>query len=292
MRIFALSDIHTDYQDNLSWLYDLSSTDYIEDTLILAGDISHDQNLFSESLSCLRAKFAKVFFVTGNHDLWLCKTACEDSMTKFWQIQQLCKSLDVQTNPGKVDGVKDRTGVWILPLDSWYEKPEESAESLFVPKQGEDPTLKMWKDENAIKWPSFGRGVTAAEHFLCMNEQHLTREYDAPVISFSHFLPRRELMFMTQDEIESIKPAVTDPQPKFNFSRVAGCMRLDKQIRHLGSLIHVYGHQHRNRQRLIDGVLYISYCLGYPHERADGKISGLMKGPKLIWDTCNLQNNF
>jgi len=42
---------------------------------------------------------------------------------------------------------------------------------------------------------------------------------------------------------------------------------LDEQIRKLGSRLHVYGHQHRNRRRLYDGVWYVSNCLGYPEER-------------------------
>jgi hypothetical protein len=55
--------------------------------------------------------------------------------------------------------------------------------------------------------------------------------------------------------------------PAFNFTRVAGCEQLDVQIRQLGSSVHVYGHQHRNRRRLVGGILYVSNCLGYPRDR-------------------------
>jgi hypothetical protein len=50
-------------------------------------------------------------------------------------------------------------------------------------------------------------------------------------------------------------------------------------------MIHVYGHQHRNRHRCIDGVLYISHCLGYPTERLRGYMPDVGSTPKLIWQT-------
>ena len=74
MRIFALSDIHADYEENLAWVHNLSSFDYTGDTLILAGDLSHDMHLFAGTLACLGKKFALVFFVPGNHDLWVRST--------------------------------------------------------------------------------------------------------------------------------------------------------------------------------------------------------------------------
>jgi len=91
-------------------------------------------------------------------------------------------------------------------------------------------------------------------------------------------------MFSTQTEATGM--TVRDTNPSFNFSRVAGSAGLEEQIRRLGSSVHVYGHQHRNRHRLIDGVLYVSHCLGYPRERERGQIRGLGDGPKMIWDSA------
>jgi hypothetical protein len=111
-----------------------------------------------------------------------------------------------------------------------------------------------------------------------MNEDRVNRAYAAPVISFSHFLPRRELMFSPRPHGES------DPHPEFNFSRVAGCSGIDDQIRRLGSRVHVYGHQHRNRDVTLEGVRYVSHCRGYPLERARGY---LWEDPELkqVWSS-------
>ena len=291
MRVFALSDIHVDYTANMTWLQAISATDYTDDTLLLAGDVSGNLDTLQAALTCVRAKFAQVFFVPGNHELWIRKQQYPDSIAKFERILRLCSSLGVTTSPAQVDTAPGDQGVWIVPLFSWYRQLEEGSGSLFVPKQGEDPTLEMWADNYLTRWPSWPEGVTVADAFLHMNEPHLHRQYDAPVISFSHFLPRTELIFRTQEEYEAaaatgVAPSVQDPHPRFNFSRVAGCLGLDGQIRQLGSVLHVYGHQHRNRHRQLDGVLYVSHCLGYPREREHGQIHHIGDGPRLIWDTC------
>lgn len=283
-RVFALSDLHVDSQDNVLWLEGLSSTDYANDALILAGDVSDDLDKLKKTLLSLQAKFAQVFFVPGNHELWVRRGEAADSVAKFWQVLDLCDALGVRTRPARVGAGREGGGVWILPLFSWYVKPEEGPGSLFVPKEGEDPALTMWSDNYFTSWPALEAGRTVASYFLALNERHLRQPYDAPVISFSHFLPRTDLIFGSKEEYEAAGIEFKDPYPSFNFSRVAGCQELEAQIRRLGPVIHVYGHQHRNRQRVIDDLLYVSHCLGYPHEQEDGHVHGIGNGPKLIWD--------
>lgn len=283
-RVFALSDIHADIRSNMMWLHSLSATDYADATLILAGDVSDSFETLQEALSCLCGKFAQVFFVPGNHELWVRRQPCEDSIAKFWRILQLCRRLGVHTSPARVGGVNNPGSVWVVPLFSWYVKPEEGRGSLFVPKEGEDPTLQMWSDNYFTRWPPLQQGVTVADYFLRLNTAHLAIHYDAPVISYSHFLPRTELIFSTLAEREAAGMVLTDPYPRFNFSRVAGCAGIEDQIRCLGSVMHVYGHQHRNRDRVIEGVRYVSYCLGYPREQKQRHRHGQMEGPVLIWN--------
>ena len=106
-----------------------------------------------------------------------------------------------------------------------------------------------------------------------------------PVISFSHFLPRVELVFSDWERFRA-GGGVTgnDRAPEFNFTRVAGCRQLDAQLRKLGSTLHLYGHQHRNRDREIDGVRYVSHCLGYPPEWPEPTATPLRRLPlELRW---------
>jgi len=120
------------------------------------------------------------------------------------------------------------------------------------------------------------------------------------VISFSHFLGRTELVMecaterMRRLQLSGKTSGCTDAEPVdvgeknhdpnvwFNFSRVAGCTLIEAQLRRLGSVCHVHGHQHRQRDRVIDGVRYVSHCLAYPNERAQGLcVAGAL--PKEIW---------
>lgn len=279
MRIFAISDVHADYPQNMALIQGFSAGDYQRDTLVLAGDVTDDLARLARVLRGFRDRFRHVFFVPGNHELWLRRGEQGDSVAKFGKVVRLCADLDVATSPAKVTWGPGDTGAWVVPLFSWYVKPEQGPESLYVPRDGGDPSLSMWADEVLTRWPE---RLSVADHFLDMNEPHLGREYDAPVLSFSHFLPRREVMFRS--------PASPPVRPgravRFNFSRVAGSSRIEAQIRALGSVVHVHGHQHRNRDRVIDGVRYVSNCLGYPLERARGDIGDSCGSLKLVWDTA------
>lgn len=285
MRVYALSDLHVDYTRNMSLIQEISDIEYADDILLLAGDISDNLDRLKICLTHLRAKFRRVFFVPGNHDLWVRRQECVDSIAKFWRIMDICQSLGVETSPAKVADSEDTAGVWIVPLYSWYVKPEEGHCSLYVPKAGDDPALSMWSDNRFTRWPAMENGGSTADYFLHLNEKNIHRPYDAPVISFSHVLPRTDLIFSAEREKKATGIRRKDRHPRFNFSRVAGCTCLDKQIRQLNSTIHVYGHQHRDRFRLIHDVLYVSHCLGYPHERITERNVEINVSPKLIWGT-------
>lgn len=76
------------------------------------------------------------------------------------------------------------------------------------------------------------------------------------VITFSHFLPRIDVM-----------PHRIPDRRRFLYP-VLGSSLLDRQIRRIGATIHLYGHSHVNNQTTIDGVTYINNAFGYPIERA------------------------
>lgn len=278
MRIFAISDVHVDYPENMARMLALSGGGHVRDTLLLAGDVTDDLARLARVLENVRDRFAHVFFVPGNHELWLRRGEAGDSVAKFEKVLRLCAGLGVNTSPARVSSGTGDPGAWIVPLFSWYVKPEQGPASLFIPRDGDDASLSLWADDVRTRWPEH---LSAADYFLDMNEPHLHRDYDAPVISFSHFLPARKLMSRPPGE----RPVHTGRNRRFNFSRVAGVARLDVQIRTLGAFLHVYGHQHRNRDRVIDGLRYVSNCLGYPRERARGEVGGNAGDLKLVWDT-------
>lgn len=209
----------------------------------------------------------------------------------------MCDSIGVNTRPIKVHCLDNRD-VWVVPLFSWYSQPEDEAEeTLYVGRESEDVELtkQAWMDNHRCRWPEMTE--TPAKHFAKLNDTSI-EVHNSPVISFSHFVPRLDLVSTTDAEMEQVQserqrlgllpldnPKAQGAFLKFNFTRYAGSKLIEKQIRELGSRVHVYGHQHRNRDRVIDGVRYASYCRGYPREQAMGVVWGFPEsgGPKQIW---------
>ncbi|KAL5021040.1 hypothetical protein ScPMuIL_000195 [Solemya velum] len=305
-RVFAVSDIHVDLWENSSVVKGWSHDVYGEDTLILAGDVTDDILLLEKTLKHLKSVFATVYFVPGNHDLWVrSRSEIDDKVTsisKLHSIQSLCEKIGVLTGPEKID-ISPENHIWIVPLMSWYSKPDDFPDdSLHMPAacpEDERMSEEMWMDNYLCVFPQHD-GFRKSEYFAKLNEGIL-KEYDGPVISFSHFLPRSDLVHFSQEDLDNLrewrktndipypKPEIIEKMKKFNFSRFAGSKLIEKQIRHLGSIIHVYGHQHRNKDVDKDGVRYVSHCLGYAKERTAGAVVGMLGSssetcqPKQIW---------
>ena len=151
-------------------------------------------------------------------------------------------------------------------------------------------------DNHLCKWDSLPKDVTASKYFSSLNTERCTRQYDAPVISFSHFVPRLELVRQEKEDADEVNrfrmrhhlgeaPSYQGGMAKFNFTRYAGSKTLEADIRKVKAIVHVYGHQHRNRDREVEGLRYVSHCLGNIKEQKEGWTWGLdeWKGPKQIW---------
>lgn len=265
-RLFGWSDLHVDYPANLARLDELSRGDYRQDILLVAGDVSSDPARLLRALALLRTRFAEVVFVPGNHDLWVESGSRINSLDKLHELRAAVRSAGVWVEP--FDCELGGRPVRVMPLLSWYARPGEAGGSLFLPKPGEDPELRMWADNHRIKWPALPAGESPATHLSSLNAEPANPDdRSATVVTFSHFVPRVELIFSDWERFQAGEPVSgNDRAPEFNFTRVAGSERLDQEVRGRRAAVHLYGHQHRNRDRVIDGVRYVSHCLGYPAE--------------------------
>ena len=250
MRIFATSDLHTDFRENWLVLEQLSDADFRADALIVAGDIAHLLGSVRDTLALLKRKFAQVFYVPGNHDLWV-RGEGGNSVDKFHRILQMCQDVGVSTRAGQADGH------CIVPLFSWY-SPE------FAPNGGVgSAALDSWGDFHFCAWPEGSQPLSG--FFAAMNQPHI-RPYPRRVVSFSHFLPRPELL-----------PPVTFLRFR-GLPQVSGSAQIEAQLRALDSAVHVFGHSHIRRDRVIDQVRYVQHALGYPRERDEAGFSLKMIG--------------
>lgn len=238
-RVFALSDIHVDYEVNAQWVEDLSSLDYRDDILILAGDVTHKLPKLASCLKAFVSRFARVLFVPGNHELWvLGEDAERTSLQKFDDVMATVEDSGASMQPYWKDNVL------IAPLLGWYDY------SFGKPS---DDLYRMWADYHACRWPENFEPEHVAAHFTRWNRR-ISAGGAARIITFSHFMPRLDL-------VPSFVPSrhrLLDP--------VLGSTRLEQQLRQLKSDVHVYGHSHINRHVRIDGVTYINNAFGYPGE--------------------------
>ena len=61
MRIFALSDLHVDFEENLAWVQAISPVDYQRDVLIVAGDITHQIERLLQTFDAAKAVSSRLF---------------------------------------------------------------------------------------------------------------------------------------------------------------------------------------------------------------------------------------
>jgi predicted phosphodiesterase len=243
MRIFATSDLHVDYEANARWLQGISEADFRDDYVIVAGDISHSFSQVETALELFTRRFRQVFYVPGNHDLWLRKESnFRHSIDKFDALMSLAADLGVHTSYYREDGLS------IVPLLGWYDYSFGRPGSILS---------SAWADYRQCRWPDGQDDATVTDGFLNRNKPVIEAARSAEPgyrISFSHFLPRIDVM------------SHRIPDRKRYVYPVLGTQRLDGQVRQLGSALHVYGHSHVNRNVTIDGITYINNAFGYPSE--------------------------
>jgi predicted phosphodiesterase len=239
MRVFAVSDLHVDYEPNGQWAKNLSCQDYKDDILILAGDLSDLLGQIGENLNALVMRFKKVLYVPGNHEMWIIRSPeFRNSIAKFLEVCRVVRQSGASMECLCTDALT------IVPLLGWYDY------SFGEPC---DELRAAWMDFRACRWPSQMNERQAASFFATMNEP-LPERRSTTVISFSHFLPRIDLI-----------PDYIPHQYRYLYP-VMGADILERQIRHLGASIHVYGHSHVNHRIALGGVTYVNNAFGYPSE--------------------------
>jgi predicted phosphodiesterase len=239
LRVFAISDVHIDYNENRKWLFGLSKDDYRDDVLILAGDITNNISAIIKAFVALKNCFKEVLFIPGNHDLWVNHSNnSRNSIDNFYLIKKITANCGIKMEPYHFKSLS------IVPLLGWYDY------SFGIPSE---KIYDMWIDYKACEWPEGYDEISITRLFISMNEPHLNVKNDF-IISFSHFVPRIDVM-----------PSFI-PDYKRILYPVLGTELLEKQIRQLNSNIHIYGHSHVNTRGYFGNIEYINNAYGYPSE--------------------------
>ncbi|KAL2939261.1 hypothetical protein RDABS01_023495 [Bienertia sinuspersici] len=256
IRVFVLSDLHTDYAENMTWVKCISSTSHQEDILLVAGDVAETYDNFFSTMSLLTNKFDRVFYVPGNHDLW-CRKEGEEFLNG---LLHACDELGVESGPLILGDLG------IIPLFSWYHESFDTEQDIAGLRV---PSLQMaCKDFHACRWSDelCGRDDSLARYFDAMNEKHALKIAEIKrkcekILTFSHFVPRQDLC----------------PEKRMlfypNLPKIIGSTFLEARVRSIhgakGSeaACHVFGHTHFSWDATLDGIRYVQAPLAYPRER-------------------------
>ncbi|KAJ1445522.1 hypothetical protein M885DRAFT_626101 [Pelagophyceae sp. CCMP2097] len=256
-RIWCVSDLHVDASRNRHWLDLLPARP--EDAIIVAGDVATSLKLVEAALRLLKTKFRHIFFVPGNHELWvrLDEPPRRDSVEKFFAVLKLCDDLGVHTSPAYVGDVL------VVPLFSWYKRDAAL---------GEAGALELF--DAACDWPwrdCSSLDGRVADFMLALNEGALAwieaekkAGKAAEIVAFSHFVPHVTALF----------PGFT------RFRHVMGCAELDSQLARLSPRMHVFGHSHVNVDEILRGTRFVQQALGHP---SDGLGDVANFRPLLVW---------
>ena len=239
MKVYTVSDLHVDYPENMDWILSLNSTAYLEDILVLAGDVSNDLEDLIRVFNSLKSKFKAVHFIPGNHELWVEKDKLNCSLEKFEAVRGLCDSLDVELRTVHYEQLS------VVPLFSWYD---------FSFGQPDRHLTLAWRDFRACSWPAHLESCADVnDHFLNLNREQLDISNEV-VISYSHFLPRIDVM-----------PSYI-PEDRRRIYPVLGSDLLGEQVKQLNPDIHIYGHSHVNQSVELENIRYVNNAFARPTE--------------------------
>lgn len=219
-------------------------------------------------------------------------------MAKLHQILALCKRLGVDTKPRRIatpstiaasasdttsnPGPLDGPAVWVCPLLSWHHQSfdtEPDIQGWSVP-----PAEQVMTDYTSCRFEglslfdeSVARDIDQLNDEV-LGEVNFDERRAEPLVTFSHFLPREELLLE--------KRFLLYP----NLPKAVGSRFLRDRVEQLRPDVHVFGHTHFAWDAIHDGVRYIQAALAYPAERRARWASlqngdfGL-RGPLLIWSS-------
>eukprot|EP00931_Biecheleriopsis_adriatica_P050659 TRINITY_DN29351_c0_g1_i1.p1 TRINITY_DN29351_c0_g1~~TRINITY_DN29351_c0_g1_i1.p1 ORF type:complete len:550 (-),score=88.16 TRINITY_DN29351_c0_g1_i1:22-1671(-) len=272
LRVWAVSDVHSDYKANLEWVQSFRkhADSYEKDCLIVAGDVTHRLDLLRDTLCSFKEVFQYVFFTPGNHDLWRYKNDCVDSLDKLRQILALCDEIGVLTCPTELPLGSDGKTLLIVPMLSWHHQAFDTEPELSGSWTGVIPAETVFSDYTMCTWPPGLSQLddTVAERLDAETDKlwsrtvlrqgclsKAERESYTAVISFSHFLPRIELC----------------PEKRFlsvpSLLKAVGSVYLGKRVARLRPDIHVFGHTHFGWDMELNGTRFVQAPLSYVNER-------------------------
>jgi predicted phosphodiesterase len=267
MKLYAISDLHVGYKINRHALEALPP--HPNDWLILAGDIGETQEHLHFTLNLLSKRFARLFWVPGNHDLWSTRNqengndgGSEEERLhgeeKYQALVAICHQYRVMTPEDPYTMWTGAGGPALLvPLFVLYDysfRPDTIPEENAVAWAEE--TNVVCSDEYHLH-PDPYPSRSAWCHARCRYSEQRLQEIPAgtPLILINHFPLRERLVRLKRIP---------------RFSLWCGTKRTDDWHTRFPVSIVIYGHLHMRATDYQDHVRFEEVSLGYPPQWRQG----------------------
>lgn len=249
MRLLAISDLHLASPSNLDALRALHA--FPDDWLIVAGDVAEQPDRLEEGLALLVARFARVIWTPGNHDLWSVAGADGVGARKYAALVARARALGVVTP-------EDDYPLWpgpggpcvIAPLFLLYDfsfRPADVALEDVVAwaretrcVSGDEVLLSPAPHASVPDWNAERCRLTAAR---------LTALDRVPTVLVNHYPLRHDLVRI---------PRIP------RFSPWCGTVETEDWHRRFNARVAVSGHLHVRRTDWRDDTRFEEVSLGYP----------------------------
>jgi len=254
MKLLAISDLHLRHAATREALARLPA--HPQDWLIVAGDVGETEAGLRFAWEVLRPRFAELFWVPGNHDLWTLPNQPEAPRGEelYRRLVAVCREFGVHTPEDPfVAWTGPGPACRIAPLFTLYDysfRPDEVPRERAVAWAVESGVL--CSDESLLRHdPHPSRDAWCAERCRLSEKRLASAAADGPLVLVNHWPLRRDLLTLRR-------------VPRFSIW--CGTRRSEDWHLRFRALAVVYGHLHVRRTRVVDGVRCEEVSLGYPRD--------------------------
>ncbi|TXT53842.1 MAG: hypothetical protein BAJATHORv1_110034 [Candidatus Thorarchaeota archaeon] len=278
MKIAAVSDIHVapDGSDKeLVKEIHVIASDYEPDVFVIAGDISDDSKILSETLATLRLKNCVNLYVPGNHDIWFEKETGLSSLDKYSTvIGKICQKTGFAYLPDEPEIVSDTAFVGSI---GWYDYSFRSEEFDIPEECFESKEFKgsIWYDVFSVDWEFSDREATDLFNRKLQYDLSVLPDAVEKVVYVSHHLPFREMTLykniLPWDFFSAFMGATSTGQILQEEERV---------------VLAIAGHSHIRKIQKIEQITAMTVPIGYGRPE-NGEYESLAKSGIALIDLNN-----
>jgi Predicted phosphohydrolase len=236
MKIQYASDLHLEFSANSSYLKQ-NPLKPVGDVLVLAGDIGYlnDDNFSKHPFwNWVSDNYRQVIVAVGNHELY-----------KYYDLTKIPHGL-VCTIRDNVkcyyNAVVQIGNVDFIVSTLWAKIPLEEA---YVTEQGVSDFRRILYNDQTLTWDNFNREHDKCFHFL---QEEVSKSMAEHIIVVTHHVPSFQL---------------SSPDYKGSSINGAFTVELEQYIENSPVEYWIYGHSHRNIDKVIGRTKCVSNQLGY-----------------------------